>query len=315
MIKKILKFSLFLLLILVLTFASFYMYTNNYLSSPITTPKLLFIPKGSTKSTIAYFKKNGIDLHWFDYYLIKREGYPQAGWINIGVTEISRKDFFQKVTHAKAALQKVTLIPGETTIVFFETIAKKLDLNVTKLQNTFDTLSPFKEGVIFAETYSVPRGIKEKELVEYLVKISLKEHQKISQKYLHHYHDRQWFQKVISKASIIQKEAASVAEMPIVSAVIENRLKKNMKLQMDGTLNYGRFSHVRVTAKKIREDNSLYNTYKHAGLPPIPVCAVSKSAIKAAIFPDKVNFLYFVKGKNGKHIFTKTYKEHLKNIK
>ncbi len=261
------------------------------------------------------FKKEGIDLHWFDYYLIKMKGYPQAGWINLGKESLSRDAFFAKITHAKAALQNVTLIPGETNFIFLDSVAKQLDLNVSKLRKFYDELAPYEDGVIFAETYSVPLGIDEHELIRYLVDISLKEHQKLSYKYLNSYHDKQWFSDIVTKAAIIQKEAADVDEMPIVSAVIRNRLKRNMKLQMDGTLNYGKFSHVRVTAKKIREDKSKFNTYRHVGLPPSPVCAVSEEAIMAALHPANVSYLYFVKGKNGKHIFAKTYKEHLKNIK
>ena len=116
-------------------------------------------------------------------------------------------------------------------------------------------------------------------------------------------------------ASIIQKEAANVNEMPIVSSVIYNRLKKGMPLQMDGTLNYGKYSHVKVTARRIREDDTSYNTYKNKGLPSNPICAISLNAIKAAIFPIKSNYLYFVKdNKTGLHKFTGSYKEHVNNI-
>ena len=311
MIKKI----LFTLLLIAISVITLFGYTKYYLSDTIQTPKLLFIAKGSTKQAIAMFKKEGIDLHWFDFYLIKFRGYPQAGWIDLGTTTLSRSEFFEKITHAKSALQKVTLIPGETTSLFLTSLAKQLDLNASKLSAAYSKIAPFEEGVILAETYSVPLGIQEEGLIEYLVHESLKEHKKLSLKYLNSYHDKEWFGTIVTKASIIQKEAANSAEMPIVSAVIRNRLKINMKLQMDGTLNYGKFSHTKVTAKKIREDSSRFNTYKHNGLPPYPVCSVSKEAIIAAINPSNVDYLYFVRGKNGKHLFTKSYKEHLKNIK
>ncbi len=315
MIRKISLYFLTILLLLSLFVLGFYLYTTSYLKEKIATPKLLYIPKGSTKDTIQLFKNQGVDLHWFDYYLLSMQGYPQAGWIALENETLSRETFFKKVTHAKAALQKVTLIPGETNSLFLESLAEKLGLNLDKLQKYYDEISPYKDGVIVAETYSVPVGIDEKALIYYLVNTSLKKHEFLSQKYLKYYHDKEWFTTIVTKASIIQKEAANKEEMPIVSAVIRNRLEKNMKLQMDGTLNYGKFSHVAVTAKKIREDNSTFNTYKHRGLPPYPVASVSEAAIKAAIFPAEVDFLYFVKGKNGKHIFTKNYKEHLKNIK
>lgn len=86
---------------------------------------------------------------------------------------------------------------------------------------------------------------------------------------------------------------------------------------MDGTLNYGKYAHIKITPKRIREDTSKYNTYKHAGLPPYPVSVVSSDAIKAAIFPKKSSFLYFVrdkKDKEGGHIFTKSLKAHNRAI-
>jgi UPF0755 protein len=88
-----------------------------------------------------------------------------------------------------------------------------------------------------------------------------------------------------------------------------------MKLQMDGTLNYGKYSHIKVTPQRIKEDTSEYNTYKYKGLPPFPVSSVSQEAIFAAIFPKSSDYLYFVKASKGKHVFSKTYKEHVRNIK
>jgi UPF0755 protein len=101
--------------------------------------------------------------------------------------------------------------------------------------------------------------------------------------------------------------------MKLIASVIYNRLKKGIKLQMDGTLNYGKYSHVIVTPQRIIDDNTKFNTYKFYGLPPTAVAIPSKEAIMAAIFPAKSDYLYFVKCGKG-HVFAKTYKEHLKNI-
>ena len=103
--------------------------------------------------------------------------------------------------------------------------------------------------------------------------------------------------------------------MPLVSSVIYNRIKKGMKLQMDGTLNYAQYSHIKVTPKRIREDKSIYNTYLHKGVPEIPVCNVSFEAIRAAIFPAKTSYLYFMKSKKGTHDFSCNYSTHLTNIR
>merc|ERR1711879_1059 len=89
-----------------------------------------------------------------------------------------------------------------------------------------------------------------------------------------------------------------------------------MKLQMDGTLNYGIYSHDKVTSKMIKTNTSDYNTYKKRGLPSNPVCAVGFDAIKAALFPSKTNYLYFTKNyESGDHIFTDSYKKHRNNTK
>jgi UPF0755 protein len=84
---------------------------------------------------------------------------------------------------------------------------------------------------------------------------------------------------------------------------------------MDGTLNYGKFSHVKVTPERIKNDLTSFNTYKHKGLPSSPIGAVSIASIKAAIKPAKTDYLYFMKNKQGVHDFTNTYKKHRKNIK
>jgi len=84
---------------------------------------------------------------------------------------------------------------------------------------------------------------------------------------------------------------------------------------MDGTLNYGKFSHIKVTPERIKMDTSTFNTYKHKGLPPSPIGAVSIAAIKAAIKPAKSEYLYFMKNKEGTHDFSKSYKTHRKNIR
>ncbi len=314
MLAKFLKTLLLLIVFSFVAVVGLFFYTKHYLQEKITTPKTIYIPQGSTKSAMRALQKSGIDIGELDYRLVKLIGYPQAGWITLDKTQMSRSEFLQRITHSKAALTDITLIPGETKEIFFEQLAKQLDLNESKLLQSYKKMTSIPEGVIFANTYKVPVGIKEASLIKYLLDKSFKEHKALSKKYLHTYDKRSWFKDIITKASIIQKEAANVKEMPLVSAVIDNRIKRHMKLQMDGSLNYKRYSHIKVTAKRIREDNSSYNTYKIQGLPPYPVCCVSVEAIQAAIKPSHVKYLYFVKGKDKKHHFSNTYKAHLKAI-
>jgi len=249
-----------------------------------------------------------------DAYILRLIGTPKSGWVYIGENELNRIDFLYKLTNAKAMIHKVTLIPGETSELFFDALSEKLQLDKTKLEKYYQEFSFYPEAGIYADTYHVPYGIKEKHLIHFLVRESEKKYKSISEKIYGNYNQKQWG-KVLIIASIIQKEAASNKEMPLVSSVIYNRLKKGMRLQMDGTLNYGKYSHIKVTPERIRTDKSTFNTYKHKGLPPSPIGAVSLSAITAAIKPAKTDYLYFMKNDKGVHDFAKTFKKHRKNIR
>ena len=227
---------------------------------------------------------------------------------------LTKADYLYNLSHAKAAVNDITLIPGETTYIFLQQLSENLGLSFELLYEYFNKYSLCEDGWIVPNTYKIPVGINEENLIKYLIDESTKYHIKLSHELLGEYNEQEWI-KILTIASITQKEAANNNEMPLVSSVIYNRLKINMKLQMDGTLNYKEYSHTKVTAKMIREDISQYNTYLHHGIPPNPICAVNTSAIKAAIFPAQTNYLYFVKKNNNEHFFSYSYDEHLKNIK
>lgn len=227
---------------------------------------------------------------------------------------INRIDFLYHLTKAKVPLHKITLIPGETTEIFLDIVAKKIEVNATKLLDAYHTHAKYPEAGISADTYLVPKKMNEEKLIKFLLASSERHYKKLSTKYYGDYNQTKWHKALII-ASIIQKEAANNKEMPLVASVIYNRLKKNMRLQMDGTLNYGKYSHIKVTPERIRNDKSSYNTYKHKGLPPTAIGAVSTHAIDAAINPAKTNYLYFMRNKDGVHDFTDTFKKHRKNIR
>lgn len=286
-----------------------------YLIQPVKTQKIIQIEQGSITKIITHLAKDNVNIYKpIDKYFLIFLGSPQAGWIDMKKETLTKADYLYNLSHAKAALNDITLIPGETTYIFLHELSNKLNMSYNLLQKYFNEYSPYIEGWIVPETYHIPVGIDEKNLIKYLIETSTKAHEKLSNELLDRYNKDEWL-KILTIASIIQKEAANNQEMPLVSSVIHNRLKIGMKLQMDGTLNYGEYSHVRVTAQMIREDISRYNTYLHAGIPPYPVCAVNKSAINAAINPAKTDYLYFVKKNNNEHYFSSTYTQHLSNIK
>ena len=228
---------------------------------------------------------------------------------------MSKLDFLYKLTKSKAALKTITLIPGETYYYFLKQISNKFKIKQEKLFHSYFKYAYKLDGNILPQTYSLPYGMKSDDIILYLMNYTNKQYKKYSYKIFGTYNKKDWY-RYVSMGSIIQKESANKKEMPIVASVIYNRIEKNMKLEMDGTLNYGKNSHKRVTRTLIKEDNSKYNTYKYKGIPNDPVCAVEFTAIRSAIFPKKTDFLYFMKSVKGdSHVFTNSYKKHLQVIK
>ncbi len=241
---------------------------------------------------------------------------PKSGYISIPVNahqEINKGNFLYALSLSKKIYKNATLIPGETLYFFIQNLATTFKLPEADLYKAYKAKAPFQEAAIVPDTYRFALGISADSLMDYLIKHTSKQYEKLSRELLGHYDKKEW-EKNLIVASIVQKEAANTKEMPIIAGVIYNRLEKGMPLQMDGSLNYGKFSHTKVTRARILEDNSTYNTYKHKGLPDAPVGSVSLQAIKAAIFPTKTPFLYFVKNKEGVHVFSQRYSDHVRHI-
>lgn len=284
-----------------------------YLSVPIQTTTTVTLPQGSVTKIIEHLKHEGYPLTVIDKYILVFLGQPKSGTLQIGETRMNRIDFLRKLTNAKEAIDVVTLIPGETRPIFLEELAKTHKLDIKKLETAYEQFSSYKEAGIIPDTYYVSKNINEKNLIKILVEQTEKRYKALATEHLKKYDKKEWL-KILTIASVIQKEAANKEEMPIVASVIYNRLKIGMALQMDGTLNYGKYSHIKVTPKRIKEDKSGFNTYLNKGLPPYPVCAVSLKAIDAALHPKTTKYLYFMRNKNGVHDFTHAYNEHLRNI-
>lgn len=117
---------------------------------------------------------------------------------------------------------------------------------------------------------------------------------------------------IVKMASVIEKEARSDEERPIISGVFYNRIKANMKLQSCATVLYALGEHKDKLYLKDLEVDSPYNTYKNAGLPLGPIASPGIKSIEGAVNPENHDFIYFVLQNNGKHFFTKDYNEFLK---
>lgn len=285
-----------------------------YLNLRVLTSEVIQLPRGSINTILAHLYSQKIDVNRLDSFVLRFLGKPQSGWIDLGETQMSRGDFLYKLTKAKSPLKEIKLIPGETITFFITQISQTLNIPEKDLWKAYTDRTECEDGNIIPQTYKIPYGITPNELFAYLFAYSQKHYERIAKQYGYEFKSREWRQ-ILSMASIIQKEAANKEEMPLISAVIYNRLKKGMPLQMDGSLNYGEFSHQKITPKRIKEDTTPFNTYRYKGIPPCPCGSFSQEALLSALSPAKVSYLYFVRNQNGVHNFSTNYREHQENFK
>lgn len=118
---------------------------------------------------------------------------------------------------------------------------------------------------------------------------------------------------IINLASIVQQEAVSVDEMPKIAGVFYNRLEIGMAFQSDATINYITGKGMRQPLLEDTKIDSPYNTYEYKGLPPTPICNPGIEAIRAAIYPEKSDYLYFLHPLDAPTVFSKTLEEHNMN--
>lgn len=119
-------------------------------------------------------------------------------------------------------------------------------------------------------------------------------------------------------ASIVEKETSVPEERARVAGVYANRLEKNMLLQADPTVIYGLGQNFEgpLLRSHLENKNNRYNTYQNPGLPPGPICSFGSSALKAAINPEKHEYLYFVAtGRDRGHTFSRTLSEHNRAVR
>ena len=300
------------------------------------------IEKGSNTSKIAaqLFEKGLIENETVFKLLSKINGYDwtyQSG-THIVSSELSY-DEMMRVLSSSAATRKVTIPEGKTfrqvvDILYNKQIIKNKDsfiktANTEEFDYSFLKNIPDREyrleGYLFPDTYEFDRNVSDREVIikmlnnferkfksEYVEKMKLLEYEMT-------------MDKIITLASIIEREASDPDDRYLIAGVLYNRLsnkdKTLRKLQVDATIQYillkktGEYKD-RVLYADLEIDDP-YNTYLYEGLPPGPICCPGEASIRAALFPEKTNYLYYV-AKNdgtGSHQFSRTFKDHQAAIK
>lgn len=182
----------------------------------------------------------------------------------------------------------------------------------TSLVADFDPGAKSLEGYLFPDTYRFSPTITANQMVAAMVKRfrSVAAELGLGRN----------VQQVVTIASLVERETAVEAERPLVASVFENRLAKNMPLNTDPSVIYG-LELAGLWRGTIYESdlmrNTPYNTYRHAGLPPGPICNPGIPSLRAAMAAPKTNYLYFVAAgldAQGHSLFAATLDEHNRNV-
>lgn len=268
--------------------------------------------------------KNG----WYFRYLAKN--YQVDRKIQAGRYQLRTNMDYQEAlkiltSKPKKGLFKVTIPEGFTVSQIAERMAAEAKVSKTELLNLGLTgsgkfsysfldsnFTPSLEGYLFPKTYLIWEGSTAEEVLNLMLgqferELKKLDLSKLSARGL-------TIHELVTIASMIEREAKLPQERRLIAAVIYNRLRRGMRLQIDATVIYALGYHKKRLFERDTMVKSPYNTYLHLGLPPGPICNPGLESLKAALDPAPVSYLYYVLSdpKTGRHTFTRTEAEFLK---
>ncbi len=221
---------------------------------------------------------------------------------------------FEKLSKGEGVIPddiKFIIKEGEPNWLIAKHLAKKMK-NIE--EDDFIAAAKEYEGEMYPNTYNLNPKWDAKSVVSRFRKEFQRQLDRFNIKL-----SKETKKEILIKASLIESEAgvANYETKRHVAGIIENRLKKNMNLQIDAVFFYifkDSIKNRRVLKRHLKVD-SRYNTYKYSGLPPSPISNPSIWSIRAALNPMKTNDLYYITGKDGIFYYAKTGVKHNLNVK
>ncbi|MCF6208504.1 MAG: endolytic transglycosylase MltG [Ghiorsea sp.] len=280
------------------------------------------IPNGASSKSIArILETNGIisSATLFAWYTRLSD---QASKLNPGLYHfegtLNMPYVLNILTQGKVLQFKVTIPEGLRTDEMLRLLAKKTQTPLQDWQKHLTLIvgTGEYEGLFLPETYVYNKPIQPKSILQQMYDARAKIEAQLAL-------ELDWNDVQIKRnriiASIVEKETALAKERVWVSAAIHNRLRKNMRLQMDPTVIYGMYRTQgafdgNIRRKDLRADTP-WNTYTRSGLPPTPICNPGAESLRAAAYPADVDYLYFVADGTGGHAFASTLEEHNANVR
>ncbi|MEC8383032.1 MAG: endolytic transglycosylase MltG [Pseudomonadota bacterium] len=320
------KFSRFLVCILIFTTSYFgFLYYEVFIKPlhSFSMPAEFRIKKGETIRSVGLRMQHATylrssDLFWMSFLSLLDENKLYSGNYIIKPGD-TLYDFIRRVGRAEVLSESITIIEGWTWEKLWKHLGQdnrirhshekdvhKYFLSASKMHESIASL----EGFFLPDTYHFAAGVRDIDILAHAYTAS----RQFLEKEWSLRDDNLLFTKpyeAIVMASLIERESSFQPELSHISAVIHNRLRLNMPIQIDASVLYGRGSHIKgpLTIKDLRRDGP-YNTYRRKGLPITPISMPSRKAIIAALHPMKTDDLYYLAMPNGRHYFSKTFASH-----
>jgi UPF0755 protein len=284
-------------------------------------PRYIHVPKGASAEEIANkLVRSGVVRHrWF--FLLAAKFLDGERDLKFGDYQLSTGmapvAVVRRLTAGTHVMRRLT-VPEGLTLAQIATrlerrgLAGKAEFMAAAqsepLRDPLGVQNDTLEGFLFPDTYYISGEETPQDLVSMMVHRfeEVYRHESLGTSMLEDY---DMFD-IVTIASIIEKEAVLDSEKSRIAGVIYNRLRENMRLDCDVTVQYAlnKFGR-RLTYADLAYD-SPYNSYLHKGLPPGPICNPGRHSLRAALHPENTEFFYFVSKNNGTHHFSKTLPEH-----
>jgi len=283
-----------------------------------TVREISFPPGSGIKKLAGELKKSGIIRSSWHFILVSRLR-GQAHRLKAGdyrVTDaMTTSDILRKIVDGDVDFQRFALPEGYSIFQAAELLDQKGLLGRDdflaacrnpQLLSKLGIRGVSAEGYLYPATYNLSRGGTAEQLVSQMVA----QFEKAFAALPSAAGTALQRQDLVTLASMIEKEAVSPAEKPLIASVFHNRLRIGMPLQSDPTAVYGVRAFSGKVTKADIERRSPYNTYLNKGLPPGPIGNPGSDALKAALQPASTPYLYFVARQDGTHQFSRTLDEH-----
>ena len=315
--KYIMLFFRIILIVSILWLSFFGPYRAFLNSNPILDKSFIDVDEGSSMyAVLDNLKLNSlINKLFFRIYL----NTNSIQSFQAGEYDIKNKDFIEIIdllVKGKTHTHSLTIIEGMNIYDIEKELENSFLINDCSLLICIKTNYPFREGILYPDTYFYKKGMKASDLLN-------KSHKKLNDLL-----NSIWMKKPVNDilknkyealvlASIIEKEAGNHSEKPDIAGVFLKRISIGMKLQADPTIIYGLLPNFDGDIRKsdILDKNNIYNTYMINGLPPTPISISSITSIEAAVLSSPGEYLFFVANSPNSHYFSRTYAEHLNMIK